>query len=81
MLGGGDVKLLTVAFLWTGEDWAFMFVLVMLAISVVHAGIVYLGVFPGRTIAGGKRIAYAPAIAGALIVVLISGCLLNTVCV
>jgi prepilin peptidase CpaA len=75
LLGGGDVKLLTVAFLWVGADCAFLFAVVMLAITGVHAGLVYLGVLGAQTINGRKRIAYAPAIAGALIVVFGSGCL------
>jgi len=75
LLGGGDAKLLTVAFLWVGADCAFLFAIVMLAITGVHAGLVYLGVLGAQTINGRKRIAYAPAIAGALVVVFGSGCL------
>jgi prepilin peptidase CpaA len=73
LLGGGDVKLLTVAFLWVGANFAFLFAVVMLAITGVHAGLVYLGVLGAQTINGRKRIAYAPAIAGALVVVFGSG--------
>jgi prepilin peptidase CpaA len=75
LLGGGDVKLLTVAFLWVGKDCALLFAVVMLAITGVHAGLVYLGVLGAQTINGRRRIAYAPAIAGALVVVFGSGCL------
>jgi prepilin peptidase CpaA len=75
LLGGGDVKLLTVAFLWVGKDCALLFAVVMLAITGVHAGLVYLGVLGAQTVNGRKRIAYAPAIAGALVVVFGSGCL------
>ena len=77
MLGGGDVKLLTVAFLWVGKDCALMFAVVMLSITGVHAGLVYIGVLGGQTINGRTRIAYAPAIAGALVVVFASGCLMH----
>jgi prepilin peptidase CpaA len=73
LLGGGDVKLLTVAFLWVGANFALLFAVVMLAITGVHAGLVYLGVLGAQTINGRKRIAYAPAIAGALVVVFGSG--------
>jgi len=73
LLGGGDVKLLTVAFLWVGADFTFLFAVVMLAITGVHAGLVYLGLLGAQTINGRKRIAYAPAIAGALVVVFGSG--------
>jgi prepilin peptidase CpaA len=75
MLGGGDVKLLTVAFLWTGKDCALLFAIVMLAITGVHAGLVYLGLLRAQTVKGRQRIPYAPAIAGALVVVFVSGCL------
>jgi prepilin peptidase CpaA len=75
LLGGGDVKLLTVAFLWVGKDCALLFAAVMLAITGVHAGLVYLDILGAQTINGRKRIAYAPAIAGALVVVFGSGCL------
>jgi prepilin peptidase CpaA len=75
LLGGGDVKLLTVAFLWVGKDCALLFAVVMLAITGVHAGLVYLRVLGAQMINGRRRIAYAPAIAGALVVVFGSGCL------
>ena len=75
MLGGGDVKLLTVAFLWTGRDCALLFAIVMLVITGVHTGLVYLGLLSAQTVKGRQRIAYAPAIAGALVVVFVSGCL------
>jgi prepilin peptidase CpaA len=75
MLGGGDVKLLTVAFLWVGMDCALPFAVVMLAITGVHTGLIYFGLARGQTINGRTRVAYAPAIAGALIIVFASGCL------
>src|SRR4051812_13705210 len=36
-MGGGDVKLLTVAFLWTGAHCALVFSLMMLALALMHA--------------------------------------------
>jgi prepilin peptidase CpaA len=75
MLGGGDVKLLTVAFLWVGMECASLFSIVLLLIAGAHATLVYIGLVGAQTINGRKRIAYAPAIAGALIVVFGSGCL------
>jgi prepilin peptidase CpaA len=78
MLGGGDVKLLTVAFLWIGADCAFLFAVLMLAFTGVHTGLASVGVLGAQTINGRRRIAYAPAIAGALIVVFSSGCLQRT---
>jgi prepilin peptidase CpaA len=78
LLGGGDVKLITVAFLWVGMDRAFLFAVVMLAIAGFHTGLVYLGILGAQTVNGRRRIAYAPAIAGALVVVFGSGYLPNT---
>jgi prepilin peptidase CpaA len=75
MVGGGDVKLLTVAFLWTGKDCALLFAVAMLGITIIHTGLAYFGIVNAQTINGRKRIAYAPAIAGALVVVFVSDCL------
>jgi prepilin peptidase CpaA len=75
LLGGGDVKLLTVAFLWVGVNCAFLFAIAMLAIAGVHTWLVLVGVLGAQTINGRRRVAYAPAIAGALVVVFGSGCL------
>jgi prepilin peptidase CpaA len=75
MLGGGDVKLLTVAFLWVGKDCASLFAVVMLGITSVHTGLAYFGLVRSQTVNGRKRVAYAPAIAGALVIVFVSGCL------
>jgi hypothetical protein len=58
-----------------GKDCAFLFAVGMLAIAGVHTVLVYLGVLAAQTIHGRRRIAYAPAIAGALVVVFGSGCL------
>jgi prepilin peptidase CpaA len=78
-LGGGDVKLLTVAFFWVGAHCAFMFVGAMLTITLIHTGLVYCGVVGAQTIKGRARIAYAPAIAGALVLVFASGCLQHNI--
>jgi prepilin peptidase CpaA len=74
LLGGGDAKLLTVAFLWAGLDCASLFSVSMLAISALHAGLVHFGLAGAQTINGRRRIPYAPAIAGALLIVFTSGC-------
>jgi prepilin peptidase CpaA len=74
LLGGGDVKLLTVAFLWVGVECAFLFAVAMLVMSGVHVGLVYIGALGAQTTNGRKRIPYAPAIAGGLVVVFSSGC-------
>jgi prepilin peptidase CpaA len=77
LMGAGDVKLLTVAFLWVGLDCALPFAILMLVIACFHAVAVKLGW--AQTCAAEydkrRRIAFAPSIAGALIGVFILGCL------
>jgi len=70
-VGGGDVKLLTVAFLWTGIDYALVFSIVLLVLAMLVAGAAKLGWLKAaeRESDGRLRIAFAPSIAGALIVV------------
>ena len=66
-MGGGDLKLLAVAFLWTGP-WLVMPFAVLLLIFI---GIHYLAVRFGWATAvqtpAGRRIPLAPSVAGALI--------------
>ncbi len=74
-LGGGDVKLLTVSFLWTGLDCALVFAISLLVFSLIHmlAGKLRIVSLPRQN--GRMRMAYAPSISAALIVVFVSGCL------
>ncbi len=75
-MGGGDVKLAAVAFLWTGIDCALVFALLLLGFAVIHAAVAKLGwVNVQRTDSGAIRIAFAPSIAAALIGVFVLGCL------
>ena len=76
LMGGGDVKLLAVACLWTGP-WAVAPFALLLAISV---GIYMLAVRLGWAVvqineAGQKRIPLAPSVAAALIGVFMLGLL------
>lgn len=67
-LGGGDVKFLTVAFLWVGIRHALPFALMLLVFAVAH--IVLAEKFawvPVRRTEGRARIPFAPSIAAALI--------------
>jgi prepilin peptidase CpaA len=73
-LGGGDVKLLTVAFLWSGPDCALLFALLLAAAAAVHVGLFGLGIVEGTT-TGVRRIPFAPSVAVALIAVFLWGCL------
>jgi prepilin peptidase CpaA len=67
-LGGGDVKILTIAFLWVGFRYAMPFVLMLMVFAVTH--IVMAEKFkwvPVRRAEGRARIPFAPSIAAALI--------------
>jgi Flp pilus assembly protein protease CpaA len=74
-LGGGDVKLLTVGFLWVGYDCALPFALQLSVFAAIHLLVAKLGW--ARVRAEGKRqhVPYAPAIAAALIGTFMLGCL------
>lgn len=72
-LGGGDVKLLTVAALWTGVSSAFVFCLCLLAFSSAHALLTKINWLPSYEKDGRAQIAYAPSIAAALIAVFMLG--------
>ena len=74
-MGGGDVKLLTVAYLWTGAHCALGFSLILLAISLLLTLFARLGWMQARRVNGRTKIAFGPAIAGGLIGIIVSGCL------
>lgn len=76
-MGGGDVKLLAVAFLWTGVGCALPFALLLALLAALHAGAARLGWVraPAREGDPRARIAFAPSIAAALIGVFALGCL------
>ena len=73
-LGGGDVKILTVAFLWTGPTCALLFSIVMAVSALIHAGLGACGV-GGFVKDGRKRLAFGPSVAIGMIAVFVSGCL------
>jgi prepilin peptidase CpaA len=66
-IGGGDLKLLTVAFLWTGPWLALPFVVLLLVFTVVYYVAARLGYAAVRRTPAGLRIPLAPSLAGALI--------------
>jgi prepilin peptidase CpaA len=74
-MGGGDVKLLTVAFLWVGIHCALAFALLLLLFASVHAFAAKLKWVEGRMVGGRLKIAFAPAVSAALIGSFAGGCL------
>ena len=75
MMGGGDLKLLTVALLWVGPFCALPFALFVLLFVCVHLVAVKLKLVETQVLNGKKWIAFAPAVAAALISVFMAGCL------
>ncbi|HEY6257654.1 MAG TPA: prepilin peptidase [Xanthobacteraceae bacterium] len=77
LLGGGDVKLLAVAFLWAGIDCALPFALLLSLFATLHALAGKLGWVDVKRVGEDKRarIAFAPSVAAALIGIFMLGCL------
>ena len=75
VLGGGDVKLLTVAFLWTGFDCALPLAVLLTVFAAIHLGALKLGLVGARDDGQRQRVPYAPVIAAALIGTFMLGCL------
>jgi Flp pilus assembly protein protease CpaA len=76
-MGGGDLKLLTVGFLWAGFSCALPFTILLLAFALIHALLVKFG-FVDAIGDDGRRVPFAPAIAAALIGIFMLGCLERT---
>jgi prepilin peptidase CpaA len=66
-IGGGDLKLLAVAFLWTGPWYAAPFVILLLIFTGVYYLAARFGFAAAHRTAAGLRIPLAPPLAGALI--------------
>ena len=74
-VGGGDVKFITVVCLWLEPHCALFFSAFLLLFLVLHLIAARLGWARTQFLAGSKAIPYAPSVAGALIGVIVSGCL------
>ena len=72
-IGGGDLKLLAVAFLWTGPWFAAPFVILLLIFTSAYYVAARFGFAAAKETAAGLRIPLAPPLAGALIGVLALG--------
>jgi len=75
VIGGGDVKLVSVACLWVGIHCALLFSALLLFFIILHLGAAKMGWANTKPMGGRYAIPYAPSIAGALIGVIVSGCL------
>jgi prepilin peptidase CpaA len=64
--GGGDVKLLTVAFLWVGMRGALLLAILLVIFSLLSVVAGKLGWIKTRKVGPRQEIAFAPAVAGAL---------------
>ena len=76
-MGGGDVKMLTVAFLWIGSDCALLFAVLLCVFASIHGLAAKLHWVRSKNTSEDKRarIAFAPSVAAALIVSFLLGCL------
>jgi prepilin peptidase CpaA len=75
-IGGGDVKILPVAFLWAGIECALPFVLLLLLFVSLHTVAARFGWMQQQNDSDGRvRIPFAPSIAAALIATILLGCL------
>jgi prepilin peptidase CpaA len=69
-IGGGDLKLFAVAFLWTGPAYAGPFAILLLAFTAIYYCAARLGFAAAQRTTKGLRIPLAPSLAGALVGVL-----------
>ena len=76
-MGGGDVKILAVAFLWVGIECALLFVSLLLLFVSLHAATAKLGWVAAQQNDSDTRlrIPFAPSIAASLIATILLGCL------
>src|SRR5882724_2647850 len=74
-MGGGDVKILTVAFLWVGVGCAFPFAVLLAVCAALHAAAAKLGWADVQQVGDRQRIPLAPSVAAAMILCFLLGCL------
>jgi prepilin peptidase CpaA len=75
LMGGGDLKLLTVAFLWVGPFCVLPFAFFLLLFAVIHALAVKLRLVDAQVSGAATLVPFAPSIAAALVSVFMVGCL------
>lgn len=70
-LGGGDTKLLAIAFLQTGPELVLTYAIILLLLMMIYWGGASLGVFPSQRVGPRLKVPFGPGIAGAWMVILI----------
>lgn len=73
-VGGGDVKLLPIACLWTGTHCAILFSLLLLAFILIHLAAVKVGWANVRHRGIRSAIPYSPSICGAVVLTILINC-------
>jgi Flp pilus assembly protein protease CpaA len=75
LMGGGDLKLMTVALLWTGPHCALPFLIILVVFALLHALAARLDLVQAQRVEGRLKVAFAPSIAAGLIGIFLLGCL------
>ena len=75
LMGGGDLKLMSVALLWSGPRCAVLLALIIAIVALSHALMAHLGWLQAQRHRGRMKIAFAPSIAAGLIGIFMLGCL------
>ena len=75
LAGGGDIKLLTVAILWSGTHCVVLFLAILLVFALLHTLAAKLEWVSAQRVNGRIKIAFAPSVAAGLIGIIMAGCL------
>ena len=65
LIGGGDTKLLAVAFFWTGPEAAFPYSVFLLLLTLAYWAGARFGPLPSQNVCGRLKVPFGPSIAGA----------------
>jgi Flp pilus assembly protein protease CpaA len=75
LMGGGDLKLMSVALLWSGPHCAIPFLILLVLAAFLHGFAANIGWVRAQRANGRIKIAFAPAIAAGMIGIFMLGCL------
>jgi len=75
LIGGGDLKLMTVGFLWSGVYGAVPFLVILTLFALLHLLAAKRGWVRAQKVDGHTRVAFAPSVAAGLIGIFMGGCL------